>query len=260
MTILLVDDEPLALRALSTCVNWKQLKFRKVYTALSVGDAKRIMDSSHIDILFTDVEMPEENGIQLLQWVHIHHPHIVYALITGHDDFHYIKTAFHLESADYILKPIQVDEFLDTIERMVRKLKGQEESKRIRHYADQWISEQSAEIRKRDEVENSPEQLALDVENYMHEHLTEELSIETISNHFHFSSDHLNRLYKKVRGTTLNQYLIRSRMDLAIKLLQDGKMNASQISDYLGYSSYPSFVNTFKKIYGVPPSAYAKRS
>lgn len=259
MNILLVDDEPLALKALKAAVDWEACGIREVYTALSARAARDILSSCSVQLMLVDVEMPEENGIQLLQWVAEHKPEVVYAIVTGHDDFHYIHAALKLESADYLLKPIRMEELLAVIEKMSGRIRGQEEDARIRHYADQWIHQQKEKAADTAGKTYKQEELIDEVEAYLYEHMTDEITIDSVAGHFFISPDYLNRLYKKARGTTINQYLIHIRMELAAELLKEGRLTATAVAGYLGYSSYPSFVNAFKKVHGVSPVGYLEQ-
>ena len=256
MNALIIDDEPLTLSALSAAVNWNECGIEQIFTASSAAEAKDVINTHSVQLLFVDIEMPGESGIQLLKWVNLHKPNIIYTIITGHSDFHYVHAALQLQSVDYLLKPVQVDTLLTVIEKMIEKARGKEEAEKIKRYAQQWLSEQKTEIERKAEPKQKPEELAGEVEEYIYSHLTENISLEKISSHFYMSSDYLNRLYKKCRGTTIKQYLIRARMDLAAKLLMTSNRTATEIAGYLGYASYPSFVNTFKKIYGVSPASY----
>ena len=74
MNILIVDDEELAVQGILDGVNWEQLSFDKVLTARSYEDAVGIFGNTYIDILVSDIEMPGESGLKLIEYVNTHSP------------------------------------------------------------------------------------------------------------------------------------------------------------------------------------------
>ncbi len=74
MNILIVDDELPALLAIKYMVDWPRLEVENVYTAADVPGAKRVFERQPIDFLLCDIEMPQENGLELLSWVRENHP------------------------------------------------------------------------------------------------------------------------------------------------------------------------------------------
>lgn len=110
MNILIVDDQVAVLRGLERGVDWKKLGFSRVYTAGSAGEAKLILINYDIDILLTDIEMPEETGLELFRWSRSRYPNLVGVFLTSHAEFSYVKEAMALGGFDYILQPARFSE------------------------------------------------------------------------------------------------------------------------------------------------------
>lgn len=110
MNILIVDDQVAVLRGLERGVDWKKLGFSQVYTAGSAGEAKLILINYDIDILLTDIEMPEETGLELFRWSKNRYPNLVGVFLTSHAEFSYVKEAMALGGFDYILQPARFSE------------------------------------------------------------------------------------------------------------------------------------------------------
>lgn len=257
MNLLIVDDERKTVDALEVVIDWKSCGIDQIRKAYSAEEAEKILTDEHIDLLFTDIEMPGKNGIELLQWTHEHRPQTVYTVLTGYSDFVYVRAALQLGSVDYLLKPVHPQELLNVTEKMITRLHGHENDQRVRMYAEQYLRALNADMeRSREGMSN--EELAEQINSYIYQHILEELTVRQIADQFYMSSDHMNRLYKKQTGTTINQYIIRERMNLAAELLEKTDQSATDIAMHVGYSSYPSFVNMFVKIHGVSPSVYAE--
>lgn len=110
MKILIVDDQSAVLRGLEKGIAWETLGFSGVYTAGSAGEAKLMLLNYDIDILLTDIEMPEENGLELFRWAKGRFPNLVGVFLTSHADFGYVKEAMALGGFDYILQPARFSE------------------------------------------------------------------------------------------------------------------------------------------------------
>ena len=114
-TILLVDDEYPAIEAIRTLVDWEKIGFTRVLTADSVKTAKEQFLRSKIEILLCDIEMPGENGLDLLCWIKKHSPDTVCVFLTCHSDFNYAKQAVHMGAFDYLLKPAAIEDIVTVL-------------------------------------------------------------------------------------------------------------------------------------------------
>ena len=112
----IVEDEPLArktLRELITGTSWLTL----VGEAADGLTAIRQIDELKPQLLFLDIDLPELNGLQVLERVS-HHPEVVFT--TAYDN--YALTAFEFDALDYLLKPFGQERFQQTLERVRRRL------------------------------------------------------------------------------------------------------------------------------------------
>ncbi|MBC9811287.1 helix-turn-helix transcriptional regulator [Crocinitomicaceae bacterium CZZ-1] len=91
---------------------------------------------------------------------------------------------------------------------------------------------------------------------YMTEHLEEQISYKKMSHTFGFSERSLNRLFQKETGMSFIRYFTIQKMLRAIELLLAGKHTITEVAYEVGYSSAPTFSNTFYKLLGQRPSDY----
>ncbi|MCD8337220.1 MAG: AraC family transcriptional regulator [Lachnospiraceae bacterium] len=94
------------------------------------------------------------------------------------------------------------------------------------------------------------------VQKYIAEHLTEELSREELAKMVYVSPDHLTRLFKKETGLPLNEYIISKRIQLAKQLLSETDLTIVEITEKAGFSYSSYFVKIFKKKTGMTPQQY----
>ena len=72
--------------------DWSALGIEQAFPAYSASQAKRIFEGSQdIDILLTDIEMPRETGLQLVEWLHENDFHPIVLVLTGHQRFDYAQ-------------------------------------------------------------------------------------------------------------------------------------------------------------------------
>jgi AraC family transcriptional regulator, transcriptional activator of the genes for pyochelin and ferripyochelin receptors len=86
------------------------------------------------------------------------------------------------------------------------------------------------------------------------------LSLAKLSAAYGLNEFKLKKGYKSLFHMTVFGHILNLRMNKAKQLLDEGQMNISQVSDYIGYSNVPAFTAAFKNRFGYPPSSYIKRS
>ncbi|MBQ6845186.1 MAG: helix-turn-helix transcriptional regulator [Agathobacter sp.] len=94
-----------------------------------------------------------------------------------------------------------------------------------------------------------------DIFRYIREHLTEDLSLETLEQQFYVSRYHLCREFKKLSGQTIHSYIVKSRLDLCKKYIESG-MPIKEVYALGGFGGYNHFFRAFKKEYGMTPKEY----
>lgn len=79
-----------------------------------------------------------------------------------------------------------------------------------------------------------------------------------LSEELHYEYNYLSNLFSSVEGITLEQYIIRQKIEKVKELLFYDELNLSQIADRLGYSSVAHLSAQFKKVTGFTPSELKK--
>lgn len=91
---------------------------------------------------------------------------------------------------------------------------------------------------------------------YIHAHYTEKITLNELCNELNMSKQYCMRIFKKYMHTTINDYVLSTKMKHAAYLLRHTYMNISEASSYLGFTSVSYFSRVFKQYYGVSPSEY----
>ena len=88
MNVILVDDEEVAVNALKRRVDWKKYGVDEVYIAYSMKEAQKLFQEKVIDVMLSDIEMPQGNGLDLFEWVKSYYPAVECVYVTCHPEFH----------------------------------------------------------------------------------------------------------------------------------------------------------------------------
>ncbi len=115
-TVLITDDEKSIIESLKKDIPWANLGVNTILTANNGLQAMDVIDSTHVDMLITDIKMPHMDGLQLLKALRQHYPDIHCVLITAYGEFDYAMQALKLGVDNYLMKPIQIQELTETIE------------------------------------------------------------------------------------------------------------------------------------------------
>ena len=104
-------------------------------------------------------------------------------------------------------------------------------------------------------VQNS--QMLTTVQKHIVRHISEELTIEGLSQLFNYHPNYFIRLFRRETGYTPYQYIVQQRMQYAVTQLNKGLPN-EEVCYACGYTDSSTFTRAFRKYYGVAPQKYRK--
>jgi len=104
--VVLVEDEPAALRYLQTLVERTCPELTVAATATDGQQGFEISRKLHPDLVITDVKMPIVDGIDMVRRLKEHLPDIPVIIVSGHEEFDFVRQALDTGVVDYLLKPV----------------------------------------------------------------------------------------------------------------------------------------------------------
>ncbi|WP_239617633.1 response regulator transcription factor [Cohnella mopanensis] len=128
MQMIIVDDEAHWVDNLSLNKPWHTLGIDHVHRAYSAQEALRLIETHPIDIVISDVLMPEMTGIELIGEIRQRDKNIKCIILSGHSDFEFAQEALRHQAVDYLLKPPTDDELLGAVKSAVEQLQNEWES------------------------------------------------------------------------------------------------------------------------------------
>ncbi|TXK83641.1 response regulator [Paenibacillus sp. N3.4] len=107
-----------------------------------------------------------------------------------------------------------------------------------------------------DDARNSRTKLIAEVQQFVEQHLSTDISLLAISEHVFMHPVYISKIYKLETGENLSEYIHRKRMEKATHMLLHTQEKIYEISSRIGYQRAHSFINVFKKHTGLTPQEY----
>ena len=237
LRVLLVDDEIMIREGFKRLFDWEAHDCEVVGEAADGMEALAKIDSLQPDIAIMDINIPIMNGLKVIQMSRLKHPDTAFVIVSGYDDFSYCREALRLQITDYILKPVNYEEFGTCIDNLKIALFQRQASQQDLFQEERAIH---------------------GLTRYLQEHLAEEISLSVLAEQFHLSAQYISQLFKSEIGVNFLAYLTNIRMERAKKLLLSTALSIGEISEQLGFGDYRVFTKVFKKSEGVTPSQYRR--
>lgn len=123
--IMIVEDDHLLRESLAGAMDWETLGFRVAAVAEDGADALDQLKQTRIDVVLTDIRMPEIDGLQLLREIKLNDNRIEVVLLSGYREFQYAEQGLNLGAYGYVLKTEVVDNLKIILTRLYAKLSSQ---------------------------------------------------------------------------------------------------------------------------------------
>lgn len=235
--VIVADDERLIANNIAHRIEQTNAAFEVVARAGTGAEALELAREMLPDVVFSDIKMPEMDGIELISRLRALNPAILCVIVSGYNDFEYTRGAIRNSAVDYLLKPVNPDE--------LKQLLGQLEATML-------AREQQIVPRR----EASPAELVDNVLIYLRENYDKPIDFSAIADMQAISSSYLTRLFHDRVGTSPSKYLTDYRMSMARKLLVDSQLSVKEIAERVGYPDPFHFSKSFKNLFGVSPAQY----
>ncbi len=120
--VLIVDDERYMRDGIARLLPWESIHVSWVDTAESGARALRKMEAHMPDIVLTDIEMDNIDGLTLIRQMNQLNPRLRILVLTGHDDFAYVQECCRMQVHDYLLKPVDEAQLTRAIRSQIQIL------------------------------------------------------------------------------------------------------------------------------------------
>lgn len=240
---MLIDDEKIIVDGLTRVIKWADYNCEVVGAAYDAAGGAALIRRLKPHIVFTDIKMPDQDGLTMLAGLKSEFPEMQIAVLTGYRDFNYAQEAIKLGVTRFLLKPSKMDELHEALSAMKERLDklppdaaaGEDEPCLDRHAGSFIVNQATA---------------------YIEEHYAQKLTLQEVADKCYVSQWHLSKLINKYTGNTFYELLNNVRIEKAKALLNDPKLKIGDIVDMVGYSDAAHFSRVFKRIVGVSANEY----
>lgn len=243
---MIVDDEQLIRRGIISLVDFSSLDITTIYEAKNGEQALTLYHQHQPDFILMDINMPAKDGLSTARDIKALNRHAMIAIITGYDYFQYAQTAIKIGIEDYILKPVDKDDILNVVHKMVAK----KADANIARELGQVVVEQRA----------NQTQSSVLIRRYIEDNIyNKALTLAGVASHVGFNKSYLSGIVKQIYGMPFQSYVTQRRMEQAKILLLTTDMKNYQISDAIGYDDVNYFATKFKRSFQITPKQYRQQ-
>ena len=235
--VIVADDEKLIANNIARRIEESNSAFRVIVRAENGAEALEQARELLPDVVFSDIKMPEIDGIELIARLKEEHPAILCVLISGYSDFEYMKAAIQNSAVDYLLKPVNPEELRRLLQRLEATLLAREQ---------QVVSRR----------ESDAASLAESVRIYLQENYEKQVDFSALADSLAVSAPYLSRIFHEQTGNSPSRYLTDLRMRQARKYLMDTNLTVREIAARVGYPDPFHFSRSFKNAVGISPAQY----
>lgn len=171
MNILIADDEKIEREGIRYLLSLEKGE-RRIFEAANGKQAMQILRTENIDMILTDIKMPVMDGLELARRAKELFPEIRIVIFSGYNDFTFAQEAIRYGVTDYILKPVDPDNFHEIIEKAEKNIRERqaEENREIRrqNFLQQYFLQNYLYSGKKEILEKAGEFVDLDKWNRWH--------------------------------------------------------------------------------------------
>lgn len=141
--VLVLDDEP------AVCALLRERLTMEGYackTCSSGEEALTVMQRESFDLVISDIRMPGMSGMEFLAEAHQRHPRLAYVMVTAEDDLRVAIQAMKQGAADYLVKPIQLDALLGSVQRALDVKRMETELENYRHNLEDMVEARTKQL------------------------------------------------------------------------------------------------------------------
>lgn len=243
--LLIVDDEWMISDSLRCMDDWKQRNIEVIGSASNGEEAIQWLEREHVDFMITDIQMPDMNGLQLLQYVYENKSHTHVVVISGYAEFTYAQKALNYKAAGYVLKPIDTDELLDIFDDLIAKIPAPSSTPELAA------------------ADNNPrtyhESIVLRAKKFIQDHLDQPISLSDVAEEVHLTPHYFGQMFKTVTGETFVAFLTQIRMEKACELLKNPELRHYDICNQVGYCDSNYFAKVFQRTFAMSPKQFRQQ-
>lgn len=214
-------------------------------------EGEKLAVEQNPDLIISDIMMPKVDGLELCRRIkhNVQTSHIPVILLTARSGDETKISGYAVGADSYISKPFSFDVLLVRIKQLIEQQEGRKKEFR------KTLRVNPSRVT----ITSIDEQLLQKALKLIEEHMdNSEYNVEQLSTDMGMSRMNLYRKLQAITGQTPTEFIRTIRLKRAAQLLQDGKLNVSEVADRVGFNSSSYFTKCFKEQFGVLPTQYSE--
>ncbi|MDO4284566.1 MAG: response regulator [Eubacteriales bacterium] len=263
MKVLMVEDEELTREGMRQSIPWEELGVTAVYTAEDGEEGLSTALREKPDIVMADVRMPRMDGISMAFAIRKELAHCRFIFVSAYCDKEYLKSAIQLSAINYIEKPVDIPEVVETLQKSISQIQEERRRQAMEEEYRAHFHGVLEEIPEEDLVPTSwksSEQLAERIESFIRANLSDyNLSLTMLADQFDLTKQYLCWVFKKERSETINQCIVRTRLLWAKDYMRrNPSVKIREAAERSGFTDSSYFIKLYKKQENMTPADYLK--
>ncbi|MEI3162449.1 MAG: helix-turn-helix domain-containing protein [Lachnospirales bacterium] len=247
MKLLVADDERWIRKGIIKMVTVEKFGFEEILEAGTLKEYEEKFLEIRPEIVVSDVRFPNGSSCELCQKLHQKQPESKFVMLSGYDDFQYVKAALGYKAVDYLLKPVDKAVLNETIGRAVQEWQKEHEKTEKQRIKTEPLS-----------LKNGEQVIHL-VMKEIQKNCDYRFTLGDLAEKYHISEAYFSNLFTKTAGVGLMNYIMMIRVDKAKSLLLQTDYRINDIALAVGYEDTRYFAKVFRKITGESPTDYRLR-
>lgn len=125
INLLIADDEIEILEGIRSVIDWEEHDIKICGEASDGKSALELIYKLSPEVILMDIRMPKLTGLQVLEEIQKNNLNTKCIILSGYDDFYYAQEAINLKAADYLLKPCQPNDILESVLRVKKAIEAE---------------------------------------------------------------------------------------------------------------------------------------
>ena len=250
--ILIADDEVIERTVLEKKLKKYYSDTCKILVAQNGRQALEIFEQDHPQIVILDIEMPGINGLEAAKEIRKKSRSCSIIFLTAFDEFSYAKAAISVHALDYLLKPCDEGELINSVDEAIRLSRVSRPEPSAEESAAQHRSSESRTSEEQPADESRQEETLA----YIAQHYMEDLAVKDIAGYLGYSEAYFCKIFKQSFGHSFVSYLTDYRMQKAEELMRTSRLSIKEIGKTVGYPDPNYFTKVFRRVRGVSPSEF----
>ena len=253
--MLVVDDD----EEIGSYIRQELGVFYHITPVTSAQEALRLLLSAEADrqydLVVSDVMMPEMDGFTFLRMIktNMNLSHIPVVMLTSKSDVANRLEGLEKGADAFLAKPFDMEELHMVINNLI--------SKNLRLKGKYSGSQQQKDKVEEAKVKGNDEQLMERIMKVVNRHLSDsDFSVDTLTTEVGISRTQLHRKMKEMTGLPVSEFIRNIRLEQAARLLEEQKINVTQVAYTVGFNNPAHFSTVFKKQFGISPTEYAEKA